>query len=79
VVNGSTVTLNWFAPHGPVTGYIVEAGSRPGLADLAAAAVGAGQTMSFTGVPRGSYYVRMRAFNTRGRSVVSDEIVIVVP
>ena len=78
VVSGTTVTLNWFAPPGTVTGYVVEAGSAPGLADLAVASVAAGSSASFTGVPPGTYYVRVRARNAAGLSIVSNQITIVV-
>jgi predicted phage tail protein len=75
---GSTVTLTWSAPAGPVTGYVVEAGSAPGQSNLAAQPTDAVTTVSFSGVPPGTYFVRIRAVNALGRGVASDEMVIVV-
>lgn len=79
-VSGSTVTLSWQAPQGgtPATSYIVEAGSATGLANLAVANVGNVLTQSFAGVPPGTYYIRIRAMNAQGVSVVSTERVITV-
>jgi hypothetical protein len=77
-VTGSTVSLSWFAPPGPVTGYILEAGSATGLSNLAAVSIGPVTTISFPGIPPGTYYVRIRAVNPQGASVVSEEVVIVV-
>jgi len=78
-VTGSTVTLTWSAPSfGPVTGYIIEAGSASGLANLAVATVGNVLTQSFGGVPPGTYYVRVRAVNAQGASIVSNERIVIV-
>ena len=78
-VSGSTVTFTWSAPaFGPVTGYIIEAGSATGLSNLAVATVGNVLTQSFAGVPPGTYYVRIRAVNALGVSVVSNERVVIV-
>jgi len=78
-VTGSTVTLAWGAPSvgtAPFQ-YRVEAGSAPGLANLAAIVVG---TPSFTtaGVPPGIYYVRVRAIGPGGVGPAGNEIVVVV-
>ena len=78
-VSGSTVTLTWTAPvFGPVTGYIIEAGSATGLSNIAVANVGNVLTQSFGGVPPGTYYVRIRAVNAQGVSIVSNERTIIV-
>lgn len=78
-VSGSTVNLTWSAPvFGPVTGYIVEAGSATGLANLAVANVGNVLAQSFGGVPPGTYYVRVRAVNAQGASIVSNERIVTV-
>ena len=72
-----TVHLRWIAPsRGPApAGYVIEAGSAPGLADLASIQVGAVTNFSAS-APPGLYYVRVRAINARGRSHASNEIVV---
>jgi hypothetical protein len=78
-VSGSTVTFTWLAPNfGPVTGYILEAGSAPGLSNIAVATLGNVLTQSFSGVPPGTYYVRIRAVNAQGASIVSNERTVIV-
>jgi 5-hydroxyisourate hydrolase-like protein (transthyretin family) len=79
-VSGSTVTLTWTAPvFGAVTGYVIEAGSATGLSNLAVVAVGPVLTQSFSGVPPGTYFVRVRAVNALGASIPSSERTVVVP
>lgn len=80
-VAGSVLTLTWDAPaFGPVTSYRVEAGTGVGLANLGVLDTGTtATTLVVPGVPRGTYYVRVRAVNGLGASPVSDERVIVVP
>jgi hypothetical protein len=74
-VSGSTVTLTWSAPtFGMATSYIVEAGSDSGLANLGVLNTGnTNLTLTVPNVPNGMYYVRIRAVNALGRSIVSNE------
>jgi predicted phage tail protein len=74
----SMVQLDWQAPStGEVpTGYLIEAGSGPGLANLAALRVGNATTFSTT-APPGVYYVRVRAVSAYGvAGEASNEIVV---
>jgi hypothetical protein len=57
------------------TGYVVEAGSAPGLSDLARLHVGR-VTRFTTTAPPGVYYVRVRAIYASGTSLPSNEIVV---
>jgi len=79
--SGSTVTLAWLAPTSfdPATSYIIEAGSSPGAANLASFDTGnAATTLTVTAVPSGTYYVRVRATNSSGAGVPSNEIVLTI-
>jgi len=81
VVNGSTVTLSWQAPSGgdAPMGYLLEAGSRPGAADLAVSDTGSAATLLVvSNVPAGMYFVRLKARNATGISGASNEIVVTV-
>jgi len=80
-VSGSAVTLTWQVPlFGTATSYIIEAGSATGLANLAVVNTGTtALTQAFSDVPSGTYYVRVRAVNAQGASVVSNERTIIVP
>ncbi len=79
-VTGATVSLSWTPPAGAITGYVLEAGSAPGLADLVGGlALGPTPSFATTNVPRGTYYVRVRAANGALVSAPSAETVVVVP
>ena len=79
-VSGSTVLLAWTAPSGVApSSYVVEAGSASGLIDLANFDTGsAAVTLTVTGVPAGSYFVRVRARNSGGSGATSNEVLLVV-
>jgi hypothetical protein len=80
-VSGSTVTLTWTAPAtgDAATSYRLEAGSSSGASDLANSDTGgAATTFIATGVPNGTYYVRVRAQNGGGRSDPSNQVVVTV-
>jgi predicted phage tail protein len=79
--NGSVVTLSWGAPFfGPVTSYVVEAGTRQGASDIAAFSTGSTATsLVVPGVPPGRYFLRIRAVNALGSSPQSEEYELVVP
>jgi hypothetical protein len=78
-VSGSTVTLLWNSSAGPITSYIVEAGSSTGLSNLANFdTASAATTLTATGVGTGTYYVRVRGRNACGLSGPSNEVAVVV-
>lgn len=80
-VSGSTVILTWSAPSGawPAASYLVEAGTGPGLSNIASFNAGnQATTLTVTDVPAGTYIVRVRARNADGTSGPSNEVTIVV-
>ncbi len=75
-VASGRVNLTWQAPFG-ATQYEIEAGSAPGLTNLARLTVTDTQ-LSIDDVPPGVYHLRVRAINTIGKSSSSQEIRLVV-
>jgi hypothetical protein len=73
-----TVTVQWQPPAETVTGYVVEAGTAPGLANIASFPM-PGTTLVVPNVPSGRYFVRIRARNYIGWGVPTDDIVVDVP
>ncbi len=78
-MSGSTLTLSWTAPAGLVTGYVLEAGTAPGLANIGAATIGAAASFVIPGVPRGTYFVRVRAVTSAGSGAASSDVVVTMP
>lgn len=78
-VAAGVVTLRWGAASGNPTGYVVEAGTAPGLANLVAFATGHLDTVLTTAAPPGTYVVRVRAVNGFGPGGSSNEVTVVVP
>jgi hypothetical protein len=76
-MSGSRLTLTWESPSegASVTGYVVEAGSAPGLSNIATFALNA-RAFTFLPVPAGFYFVRVRAMSAHGLGPPSDEILI---
>ena len=69
--HGGRVAVSWAAPAGVVTGYVLEAGSDLGLADLGTASLGPPTSLVVPSVPPGLYLVRVRAVNAAGSSAPS--------
>ena len=70
-VNGTAVAVAWPAVSG-ATGYVLEAGSGPGAADLAVVPLGTPGLMATA--PNGTYFIRVRALNTCGSSSPSPDV-----
>jgi hypothetical protein len=75
---GTALTVTWDADPGgtPATGYMLEAGTAPTLSNVAVLNLGNTRTFSYTGVPPGVYYLRVRAYNVAGASDPSKEVVL---
>jgi hypothetical protein len=54
---------------------LLEAGSAPGLTDVASLQIGPVTSFSTT-APPGVYYVRVRSVNARGAGQPSNEIIV---
>ena len=78
-VSGRHVTVSWSLPatSPDVTNYVLEAGSGPGLSNLALMCVDGNETsLNVVDVPPGRYYVRVRGRNVTGLGAASSEIVL---
>ncbi len=75
---GTSVNISWTASSGcPATNYVLQAGSAPGLSNLAIANVGTAPGFSAT-APPGTYYVRVIAQNAFGSSAPSTSATLIV-
>jgi hypothetical protein len=80
-VTGSTVMLAWNPPASgdPPSSFLVEAGSVSGAANVAVLDTQNTLTSTtVTGVPAGTYFVRVRARNASGIGGPSNEVVVAV-
>jgi hypothetical protein len=80
-VSGSTALLTWNAPSygGQVNTYVIEAGTTPGAANVAAIDTGGPLArFSAVAVPAGTYFVRVRARNSQATGAASNEVRLVV-
>ena len=78
VVSGGDVTLQWSGATTAVA-YVIEAGSSAGLRDLAYVGTGTpATTFHASGVGAGTYYVRVRGWNSLGVGAASNEVAVVV-
>lgn len=59
------------------THYVIESGSAPGLANLAALTV-SGTSLAVPGVPLGVYYLRIRAVGVGGQGPRSADVAVAV-
>ena len=79
-LQNGVATLSWSVPAhedgASPSGYLIEAGSGPGLANLASVPVGNVTSFQAGSVPPGVYYVRVRAMNDMGLGDPSNEIVL---
>jgi len=77
-VSGQNVTLRW-SPAVSSSSYILEAGSAPGLRDLAYVGTGSdAPEFHASGVGAGTYYVRVRAWSAGGVGGASNEVAVIV-
>lgn len=80
-VNGTTATFTWNPPAsgGPVENYVFLAGASPAFTTpLASLPLGAAPSFTVSGVPTGTYWVRVVARNAVGSSAPSNETSITV-
>ena len=76
VVTGSQVQISWDAAPGAER-YVIEAGSAPGLSNLAALDTGSAATTFTATVVNGRSYVRVRGVNEGGTGPASTDSVVV--
>lgn len=79
--SGRTVTFTWTASvaGAAATSYLLEAGSGPGLANLARLDTGSpASSFVVSNVPPGTYWVRVRGSNAAGTGAPSQDVAIVM-
>lgn len=75
----NAVSLAWGEAAGNAESYVIEAGTGPGRTNIGVFDTGVLDTRLFAVVPRGLYYLRIRARNAFGLSAPTNEIVLSVP
>jgi hypothetical protein len=75
-VSGSRATMNWQAPSsgGAPTYYVLDVGTSPGGSNIAQAANVGNVLSAYGDLDRGVYYARVRAANSAGLSLYSNEV-----
>ena len=78
--SAGTIALAWQAPAvGSARSYLIEAGSAPGLSDLARVDTFSADTRyTVSNVAAGSYYVRVKAAGACGFTAASNEVLVYV-
>ncbi len=78
--SGRTVIVSWAAPvtGDPVTNYVLEGGSAPGLADYGTVHAGTTRSLTVNGVPDGTFWLRLRGTNGAGEGSNSPELALVM-
>ena len=78
--SGRSVGITWGAPltGDPVTNYILEVGSAPGLANILVVPVGATTGFATAGVPDGTFWIRVRGSNAAGTGPASADLALVM-
>ena len=80
-VAGTSAQFSWSAPAsgGAVANYILLAGTTPGFSvPIASATLGSTPGTSISGIPPGTYFVRVTARNAGGTSGPSNEVTVIV-
>lgn len=75
----NAVQLSWGEAGGNAESYVLEAGTSAGRTNIGAFDTGVLDTGFFAVVPRGLYYIRVRARNGAGLSAPTNEVVLAVP
>ena len=77
---GRTISMAWTAPAtgDPVTSYLLEVGSAPGLANMLVVPMGADVSFAAPGVPDGIYWLRVRGTNAAGVGAPSQDLGVVM-
>lgn len=78
-LSASTVTLGWQSgPPPAATGYVVEAGTSPGVTDVGSFAVGAATQVSGA-LPAGTFFIRVRAATNGSPGAASSVAIVTIP